>query len=117
MWGFCLCNYELQLIQLYPINATAWIYIVVAWVSLYFGAATMLLLSPPGRRVVGPAVVVDLGLLKKMIMWSSVIGALGLVSQLIAVAREFGNPFVAVIVDAGEAYGGRSSGEVSVVGY
>src|SRR5260370_38723276 len=79
MWGFCLCNYELQLIQLYPINATAWIYIVVAWVSLYFGAATMLLLSPPGRRVVGPAVVVDLGLLKKMIIWSSVIVALGLV--------------------------------------
>lgn len=117
IWGFCLCNYELRLIQYYPISTTAWTYIALAWMSLYLGAATALLLSSRRDSAVIPVFRVNLTLLKRMVFALSVLGAVGLVGQLIAVSRQFGNPLIALIVNSGDVYGARISGELSGLNY
>ncbi len=109
IWGFNLCNYELNLIQYYPISGGAWIYIVLAWVSLYLGSATVLLMSPSRTPSVAPVLAVDLDWVKKAVFALSAVGSLGLLSQIRAVTHEFGNPFVALIANAGDIYGIRTS--------
>lgn len=117
IWGFCLCNYALGLIQYYPISLKAWVYIVIAWVSLYLGAATVLLQGPARKQSVYPTLAIDLNCMKKAIFALSVIGSLGLLSQLVAISREFGNPVVALIVNASDIYGARTSNELSALSY
>src|SRR5690242_1371203 len=45
VWGFCLCNYELRLIQYENISTWAWTCIFIAWLGFYLGAAVVILLS------------------------------------------------------------------------
>lgn len=117
IWGFCLGNYALRLIQYYPISATAWTYIGLAWVSLYLGAAAVLALCRSRRRSGQNTFVVDLQRLKNTVFGLSAIGSLGLIGQLVAISRQFGNPFVALVVNLGDVYGARISGELSGLSY
>src|SRR6266436_3613527 len=73
LWGFCLCNYEMGLIQYYPVSTRAWMYIALAWVSLYLGAATVLLAIPRLRKPAPARLSVDLKRLEKGILILSVI--------------------------------------------
>src|SRR5467141_1393291 len=77
LWGFCLFNYELRLIQYYPISTAAWIYIAAAWVTLYLGAATVLLAGSWTREPSTVQLGVDLNRLKKGVLFLSVVGAAG----------------------------------------
>jgi oligosaccharide repeat unit polymerase len=117
LWGFCLVNYELRLIQYYPISTIAWVYIAIAWVSLYLGAGTVLLLAKPRESSTARSFGVDVNCLKKVILTLSAIGSLGLISQLLAISHEFGNPVIALITNAGEIYGARISNELYGLNY
>jgi oligosaccharide repeat unit polymerase len=116
LWGFCLINYELRLIQYYEISTAAWLYIGLAWLSLYLGAGFILLvdLREKTSRVPGKA---NLKRLRGVIIGLSLVGGLGLVSQIFAISREFGNPFVALITNPGDIYGARAANELSAVSY
>src|SRR6267154_4184113 len=108
LWGFCLFNYELRLIQYYPISTTAWMYIVAAWVSLYLGAATVLF---TGRAFGQPSPVrlgVDLNRLKKGVFILSMVGAAGVVGQVIAVTQSFGGAIDAILLHSNDIYVART---------
>jgi oligosaccharide repeat unit polymerase len=117
LWGFCLFNYELRLIQYYPISTTAWMYIVAAWVSLYLGAATVLFtgraLGQPSRVQLG----VDLNRLKKGVFILSMVGAAGVVGQVIAVMQSFGGAIDAILLHSNDIYVARTSNELSGLPY
>src|SRR5216684_5785255 len=117
IWGFCLCTYELRLIQYEKISLMAWTYIVIAWVSLYLGAATVLLTQAPTRQRGAPAVHGDLKYLKRAIVFLSVVGAIGVVDQFRVITREFGGVVPVLFSNAGELYLSRSSAELSNIPY
>src|SRR3954462_13647393 len=85
LWGFCLINYELRLIHYYEISTTAWLYILLAWGSLYFGAGLILLMGTPTQssHVPGKA---NLKRLRVVIVTLSLVGSIGLISQLLAIS-------------------------------
>lgn len=117
LWGFCLFNYELRLIDYEVITFRAWAYIVVAWIALYLGACTAILvlgLEPTNKTFF---LNLDPQLLRKTIWWLCMISSVGLLSQLIAIQRIFGNPLVALLSNAGDIYGARTSNELSGLGY
>jgi oligosaccharide repeat unit polymerase len=117
LWGFCLCSYELRLIQYEPVSRLAWIYIILAWVSLYLGAASIFATQSFRGQPAARPFPVELFRLRKAIVVLSAIGGIGVADQIRAVASNFGNPFVAVFVNAGEIYLGRVSGELSWIPY
>jgi oligosaccharide repeat unit polymerase len=116
LWGFCLINYELRLIQYYEISTTAWLYIALAWLSLYLGTGLVLLIRAPKPKSCAPAKT-NLKRLRVVIVGLSLVGSLGLISQLLAISREFGNPFVALITNPGDIYGARAANELSALSY
>jgi oligosaccharide repeat unit polymerase len=117
LWGFCLCNYELQLIQYYPISATAWIYMMAAWVSLYLGAAAVLFTGPRVRRPVATRLAVDLNRLRKGILVLSIVGTAGVLGQLFDVMRNFGGGIGTIFLNANDIYVARISNQLSGLPY
>lgn len=116
IWGFCLCNYELHLIQYYEISTLAWIYIFAAWTSLYLGAGIVLLLT--GRQKTKPPCDCrDLTKLRNAILLLSSIGLIGLVGQLFAIHREFGNPLTVLATSPWEIYAARLSNDLDSISY
>jgi oligosaccharide repeat unit polymerase len=118
IWGFCLFNYELQLVQYYPIRTAAWMYIAIAWIGLYFGAGAVLLLTSP--RVRQPSAIrlpVDLVRLKKGILILSVVGTAGVIGQVIDVMRSFGGGIGSILLNANEIYVARISNQLSGLPY
>ena len=116
LWGLCLINYELRLIQYYEISATAWLYIALAWCSLYLGTGLVLLIGAR-KKTSSPLPKTNLKVLKVVIVGLSAVGSLGLISQLLAISREFGNPFVALITNPGDIYGARAANELPALSY
>src|SRR5690242_16747599 len=117
LWGFCLCNYELHLIQYYPISATAWLYIMVAWVCLYLGAAAILFTGPRARQPAATRLAVDLNRLKKGILVLSIVGTAGVVGQLLDVLKNFGGGIGSIFLNANDIYVARISNELSGLPY
>ena len=117
IWGFCLCNYELRLLQYEFISRSAWIYIFVAWVSLYLGAATVFHLGDTSKRRDEPLLDVDLNRLKMAITVLSAIGIIAVANQAIVLQRYFGNVFAAVLFQPGDVYGGRITNEFVFMPY
>src|SRR6267143_885644 len=117
LWGFCLFNYELRLIQYYPISTAAWMYIGAAWVTLYLGAAAVLLASPWTRQPSPVQFGVYLNRLKQGVLFLSVVGAAGVIGQVIAVTRSFGSPIAALFLNPGDIYNARISNELSGLPY
>lgn len=117
IWGFCLCTYELGLIQYEKISSMAWIYIVIAWVTLYLGAATVLFTQAPFKQRAAPVVHRNLKYLKWAIVLLSVVGAIGVVDQFRVITREFGGVIAVLLSNAGELYLSRSSAELSYIPY
>ena len=116
LWGFCLINYELRLIQYYEISAAAWLYIGLAWLSLYLGAGLMLLIDTHKKICCVPSQS-NLKRLRAVIIGLCLVGGLGLISQLLAISRDFGNPFVALVTNPGDIYGARAANELSGLSY
>jgi oligosaccharide repeat unit polymerase len=116
IWGFCLCNYELRLIQYYLISAEAWFYIGAAWLSLYLGTAFVHLLGAHAKQLATPPLTVPLDKLKKGILILSMIGAIGVIGQAISVLREFGS-LSAAVLSASDLYNARTSNELSGLPY
>jgi oligosaccharide repeat unit polymerase len=116
LWGFCLINYELRLIQYYEISTPAWLYIALAWLSLYLGTGLVLLIGVRKQKTCA-LVKTNLKRLRVVIVGLSFVGSLGLISQLLAISHEFGNPFVALITNPGDIYGARSANELSALSY
>src|SRR5690348_9756534 len=117
IWGFCLCNYELHLIQYYPISFAAWLYIAIAWVALYLGAAAVFLLVPRPRRLSPAVFLVDPARLRKAIVILSMIGGAGVIAQVVSVSREFGGPIQAILLSSSDVYNARTSNEISGLPY
>src|SRR5207247_711955 len=88
-------------------------YIVVAWVSLYFGAATVLFTGPQQRKYSPPRLAVDLGRLKKAILILSIIGGAGVIGQVVSIIREFGGVLQAILLNSNDIYNARTSNELS----
>ena len=117
IWGFCLCNYELRLIQYEPISSLAWFYIFLAWASLFLGAGCAFLLLGLRSRGKQAIVAINMDRLRVAIVVLTCIGAVELISQLLAIKGQFGNPFSALVTDAGEIYAARTENELSAVSY
>jgi len=117
LWGFCFISYEFKLIQYYPVRLMAWVYAAIASICLYFGSAFVLFLSGPVLRAPRPSFVVDKIRLKRSILFLSFLGAIGVADQIRGVANHFGNPLVAVFVNAGDIYTERVSGLATGVPY
>jgi len=115
LWGLCLINYELRLIQYYPISITAWSYICIAWISLYLGAGLMLLIGPQISVTPRFPLNVDLNKLKTAVLILSVIGSVGVIGQVISVSQTFG--ITAVLAAPGDIYRARIGNEMSGVPY
>ena len=114
IWGFCLASYELKLIQYYPISGQAWAYIILAWLSLFVGAGAALLLSgTPATK----ARQFSIERLKTAILLLSSLGFIGILSQIWALQRQFGNVFVAIFVNSVDIYIGRTEGTLSWLPY
>jgi oligosaccharide repeat unit polymerase len=96
---------------------SAWIYIFVAWVCLYLGAATVLHLGNTSIRSDEPLLDVDIGRLKVAITVLSAIGIIAVVDQAIVLQRYFGNVFTAVLFQPGDVYGGRITNEFVFMPY
>lgn len=117
LWGFCLCNYELGLIQYYSISITAWCYITAAWIALYLGSAIVILLMAPTRDVRPVRLLANTDRIKKAILVLSAIGLVGLASQLLAVRREFGSVINAIFANANDLYSARTANQISGIPY
>lgn len=117
IWGFCLFNYELRLIQYYPIRAWAWLYIMTAWVALYVGAFAVLALSRRFDWRADVQLPVDLVRLKKGILILSMVGAVGTAGQMFTVMRNFGGGIDSLLLNANEIYVARISNQVTGVPY
>jgi oligosaccharide repeat unit polymerase len=117
LWGFCLCNYELHLIQYYTISTTAWIYMTMAWVSLYLGAAAVLFTGPRARQPFVTRLAVDLNRLKKGILVLSMVGTAGVFGQLFDVMRNFGGGISSIFLNANDIYVARISNQLSGLPY
>jgi len=116
LWGFCLCNYEIRLIQYQPISFLAWTYITLAWVSLYVGAALVFFMK--SSRAWGVVSFdVDLRRLRKWLIILSAIGAIGVLDQVLVLRREFGGLFEAILINANDLYSSRMYNEISSVPY
>jgi oligosaccharide repeat unit polymerase len=117
VWGFGLSCYELRLIQYERISMQAWAYIAVAWIGLYLGAATVLLIKPPGTSRIVSVPQVNLNHLRWAILLLSAVGLIGLLDEIWVMTREFGGVSEALIANAGELYLSRLSGEVAYIPY
>jgi oligosaccharide repeat unit polymerase len=117
IWGFCLGNYELRLIQYEQISAQAWAYIEIAWVCLFLGAATVLCMQDCPRQRTTRVVPIDLKYLKRVIIILSVVASIGVADQIRVAIREFGGIFGTLFANAGELYLSRSSAELSNIPY
>lgn len=117
IWGFCLFNYEVRLIQYEQISAQAWAYIGIAWVSLYLGAATVLYTQVSVRQRTVRAAGINLKYLKRVIVILSVVASIGIADQIRVVLREFGGVSGTLLANAGEIYLSRSSAELSNLPY
>ena len=115
IWGFCLCNYELRLIQYEQITPMAWFYIGIAWFSLYLGSAAVLLLSIPQHFNAKAQAGFDLARLKTAIWFCSLIACVGVLGQIISVVRSFG--ITAVLLSPNEIYAARTANETTGVPY
>jgi oligosaccharide repeat unit polymerase len=111
IWGFCLCSYELKLIQYYPVGRQAWLYIFLAWESLYAGAGAAFLVfsAQPARK----SPTINMIRLKKAILVLTLIGAVGVLDQIRVVYKEFGNVFAAIFLNSGDIYMGRIGGSLN----
>jgi oligosaccharide repeat unit polymerase len=115
IWGFCLCSYELKLIQFYPVSRQAWLYIFLAWESLYAGAGVAFLVSSAQSARKSP--MIDLMRLKKAILVLTLIGTVGVLDQMRTLYKEFGSVFAAVFLNSGDIYLGRIGGSLSSLPY
>jgi oligosaccharide repeat unit polymerase len=117
IWCICLCAYELRLIQFYPVTKEAWFDIGLAWFSLYFGAATVVLARTGRKQPVQRDFLIDLRALKKAIIVLSIIGAIGLVDELRVVSSAFGGVLVAIFVNANDIYREKLTGDLTWIPY
>ncbi len=117
LWGLCLFNYELRLIQYETISRLAWAYILIAWVNLFIGAGVVVLLAPTAHSLESVKFRVCMKRLRNIIVMLTLIGIAGLLSQLLAIQHQFGNPLVALIANASEVYGARTANELSGLSY
>ena len=117
IWGFCLCNYELRLIQYENISSEAWTYIFIAWLGLYLGAAIVILLSNRRNLSISSSGSDGLQRLRSGLVLCLVLAGIGLADQLRFVTHEFGNLITAIMVNAGDIYRMKEAGDLSVVPY
>ncbi len=117
IWGFCLFNYELRLIQYYPISMIAWFYIAVAWLALYLGAAAVFFMTLRPKQPSTVQLPINLVTLKRAILILSMIGGVGVIAQVISVSREFGGPVQAILLNSSDIYNARTSNEISGLPY
>src|SRR5262249_33392689 len=113
IWALCLCAYETHLIRWHPVSPEAWAYMLIAWVSIFGGAATVL----PSRRTSKPAAPVNIKRLRNTIVLLSLIGLVGIVDQVLLLIRNFGGLSAALFLNAAGIYMGRIAGELNWIPY
>lgn len=107
IWGSVLILVHSHLIYYNSISAMAWFYIVSAWMCLYLGSATVLLVRGKSlNKSVGENLEIA-GPLKNVIWLFSLVALFGLVEQAQSVIREFGSLWVAVFAQGNMLYHAR----------
>src|SRR5262249_4262202 len=81
IWAFSLGTYELRLIEYYPISLEAWIGIMGAWVCIYLGSASVLLLRAGNNKKATALVPTDPNRLKKAVVVLTIVGGIGILDQ------------------------------------
>ena len=120
IWGAALLLVESDLIHYNSISTMAWFYIFSAWLCLFLGSLTTLLLR--GRGAQEPTFD-DAQLVSRLrlVIWIfSAISFVGIAAQTIGVLREFGGVFNAIFVQGNDLYHARLDhsdiGGISYVG-
>lgn len=116
-WGVSLFAYELRLINYNPICTEAWIYIAVAWVSVFWGAALVLLSTR--NRGSGNLVMPNFNpfYLKVTIWILSLLTVVSLIQQVRQIQTEFGSLAEALLLNPNDVYVSRAAGELGGVPY
>lgn len=116
-WGISLSAYELRLIAYNPICTEAWLYIAVAWISVFLGAALVVLVMREHHA--GPAVVSEFNpiYLKVATMILTLVGTVSLIQQIRQMQAEFGGVLAALALNPNEIYARRFEGDLSGVPY
>jgi len=116
-WGISLFAYELGLIEYNPICTEAWLYIAVAWMSVFLGAALVVfaMREPDGGSAVMPEF--NLNYLRIPIIVLTLVGTVSLIQQIRQMQAEFGGVFSALLLNPNEVYAHRFTGELSGVPY
>jgi oligosaccharide repeat unit polymerase len=116
-WGISLSAYSLHLIAYNPISTVAWLYIAVAWLSMFLGAGLVVLairkdgLRPDTTANFDPARV------KRIILILLLFAGLSLISQIRETQKEFGGVLNAVLVNPNEVYASRFEGNLGGIPY
>jgi oligosaccharide repeat unit polymerase len=117
IWGSVLILVESHLIYYNSISGMAWFYILSAWLCLYLGSASVLLIRAKRPKLPATAYSGSSRPLRNVIWFFSLIAVIGLISQVQAVIREFGSVWVAVFAQGNALYHTRvDSPELGLAG-
>ncbi|HXZ40406.1 MAG TPA: O-antigen polymerase [Terriglobales bacterium] len=116
-WGLSLSAYELGLIVYNPICTEAWLYIAVAWVSVFLGAA--LVVFSMRKQALGNVVMPDFNpsFLRITIWVLSLLTVVSLIQQIRQIQAEFGGLTEALVLNPNDVYVSRAAGELGGVPY
>lgn len=117
LWSASLIAYELRLIAYYKLVLETWIYVFVAWISIYLGTALAVLISPPSLNRELPAL--DMKRLRNIIYVLSIAGlasTMALAGNIVRALRTQGI-VEALTQYANQVYALRFEGEVSGIMY
>jgi oligosaccharide repeat unit polymerase len=115
VWTVSLLTLQMRLIAYHHVVFEAWMYVFVAWVSLYLGTALIRLKSPPAKLTF-PSI--NMKRLRNAIF---VLGAAGLISTVVLalnIVRKLDAGLLQALLENGnQIYGMRYEGEVSGLMY
>jgi oligosaccharide repeat unit polymerase len=116
-WSISLFAYQLGLIAYNPICTEAWLYIAVAWMSVFLGAALVVLAKREHDG--GPAIMPEFNpnYLRIPIIVLSLLGTVSLIQQIRQMQAEFGGVLSVLLLSPNEIYARRFEGELGGVPY
>ncbi len=115
-WGASILLFLFGLIQYHSITTETWIYIFLAWCSLFLGTIAVRL-TYETNKLIGNGHFRDANHLGRLIWVFTLIGSLTLIFQIRQAITEFGGILVAIVEHGNDLYLQRTSGETFELSY
>lgn len=107
IWGSILILVESDLIRYNPISGLAWFYIFSSWLCLFLGSLTVLGIWGRASRASSAEIEFPVLRLKRILWLFSVVGAIGILAQGLAISRTFGSLIEVIFTQANQLYHAR----------